>query len=339
MLPSERAQLDAQLEHGISPLLIVAASEGTGRFVYSAHAQTLQAGTLVGLYRCLLVRTKRFEKWQREGLVHAGVDDFWRNYTVTLRFDDSPKREWLCLPVGDAKGSDEDDWWTLGSLSTPALQSALAGLNARQLVSWQRAYDPAQVSDDSLPSSRLLSLAHIFNEPTGEDEPPNVDVRAYGAFHCGKKSYCGIMMAAAATRPIRLGEHLVWCYGEGFTRHYAVSSHCLKAQTTTTAQEEAEEEVEDDGLPPPLPTPEADGPRSRHDQATELLTRGKLAGKAAKHEFRQNCAAVGLAEADSEDGRRFADELFERWDSSSDGYLERHEVEAGMKRLAAEMAD
>ena len=135
-LPSAAQQRSQQLAAGISPRLIVSSTSDFGRAVHYHDKTPLPIGSLVALYRCLLVRTSRYESWLADGTVQPGVDDFWRNYTITLRFDDKPEREWLCLPVGDSSSSSSSSsstWWSIGKLSKQSLALALAALNQRTL--------------------------------------------------------------------------------------------------------------------------------------------------------------------------------------------------------------
>ena len=290
-----------------------------GRGVFYYGTDPLPIGTVVALYRCLLVRSTRFTSWLARGMVDASVDSsYWRNYTVSLRFDDSEGTEWLCLPVGDDEANianGEASWFSLGKLSKQAVKQALAALNRKILVDWTVQYNAAAAGEHLRHVGNLRNFGPYFNEPSGEAQGqgdaalPNVDVRAHGALHCGpKSSYCGIMLATATTRPIHQGDELVWCYGQAFERHYTVSTACKERP--------------------------AMGPATRHQHAAYLLSRGGTVGRTERWEFHENCVALGLA-----DGSRgtHIDRLFEVWDEDVSGTLERHEIEAGVVNLIEEM--
>lgn len=299
-----------QVQPGSSAPLRVSSTPGLGRQVHAG--EPLSAATLVALYRCLLIRVDRYNAWRANGTIDDGADLFWRNYTIELRFDDLPDRKWLCLPVGDAEGTAQ--WWQIGRLRKQSLGAALEALNMKVLVDWRLQYDPHIVSAPQLPSGRLQALAHLFNEPSGASAP-NVNVRAHGAFHCGsKRSVCGIALASETVRNVEAGEELTWCYGADFLRHYEVSSACPLMAPSASAG----------GLSPP----------ARHVHATNALLRGRHQGKVAREEFHENCAALGMAAADS--SRTLLDSLFDQWDADGSDYLERAEVEEGIARLQRE---
>jgi len=227
LVPSLKDQRALQMRLGIEPQLTVISTPERGRIVQYNERGSLNVGSLIALYRCLLVRKDRYESWMAKGTVSALVDvSFWRNYTIVLEFSDSD-HEWLGLPVGDGG----DAWWKLGSLSRSDTSRAQLALNQQILVDWQAHADPSLVSDRRLPSAKLQMMAHLFNEPEG-DALPNVDVRAHGAYHCGaKRTTCGIMLATRVVRTIRTGDELVWCYGKYYTRHYEVSTACMAERT------------------------------------------------------------------------------------------------------------
>lgn len=187
-----------------------------------------------------------------------------------------------------------------------ACADASAAPVRKPIVDWQLDYDASVVAESHLAPTRHRALAHLFNEPVGDDLP-NVNVRAHGAYHCGKSSYCGIAMATATERPIKKGDELVWCYGALYKRHYEVSSACRAREST------------------------AIGPKTKLEHATDVLTRGQYVGKVARHEFHQNCEAIGLA--GGEGGREMIDHLFDEWDQDESDYLEVHEVEKGVASL------
>lgn len=320
MLPSADAQLLAQEAAGVSTKLTVAMASGdAGRGVFYTGNSPLAAGTLVGLYRCLLVRSDKYLSLMRKGRVSRQADEWISNYTFSISFDDSP-RPWFCLPIGESDGS---SWWQSGLLSKAALSKALAALNMRLLVDWQMHYDWSSF-EKGFESTPLRTLAPLFNEPSG-DRLPNVDVRARGALHCGeRRRYCGVMMASETLSTIQPGEELVWCYGDHLDRRYAVSTACQ--------------------------TQKPFGPWTKHEHAAEQLIRGRLPGRVDRHEFRQNCAAAGIAggieeegmdealKMDSDERRDFADALFKRWDANKDKYLDRDEVERGVRGVDDEYA-
>lgn len=293
------------------PQLAVTSRPSAGRVVTYAESKTLPANTIVSLYRCLLIRGDRYERWLEDGTIPRSVDRFWRNYTIELRFDDVPQQNWLCLPVGDVNGG-SDTWWVPGKLSKPALAVAMAALRGKALVDWHRTAEPSAVAADTpehAAGRRVHFLSHLFNEPIGDVEP-NVNVRAHGAFHCGRRSYCGIALATTTTKELQFGDELVWCYGQFYTRHYAVSSACKERVLI--------------------------GPPTRLQHATQVLSRGSLVGRTAPHEFLANLETLGM-DANNEQSHQMLQYLFKTWDVDQSGYLERDEIERGVLQLEDEL--
>ena len=108
-------------------------------------------------------------------------------------------------------------------------------------------------------------------------------------------------------------EALTWCYGQTFTRHYDVSAACKERRPRSLL-----------------------GPPTRHEHAAESLTRGEQVGKADRHEFRANVAAMGLVTADA---AGMSARLFDEWDTDRSGYLERSEALRGVRLLEAALGE
>lgn len=304
-------QLSQQAAFGVYPRLVVSTTVERGRSVHYVDQSPLLVGSLAALYRCLLVRHDRFESWRASGEVTEEANTFFRNYSVALRFDDSD-HEWLCLPAGDDPADGSKSWWRLGALSKKAIRRARSALNQRILCDWRRHADPQLVSDMRLPSGRLRMLGPLFNEPEG-NAPPNVDVRAHGAYHCGSHFACGIMMVTEVVREIRQGDELVWCYGPQFHRHYNVSMACTSHGQPTLS--------------------ESASVASRIERAAAVLTRGQE--RVERHDFKEACTELGW-EMRGEDSSEMLDQLFVSWDRDESNALERREIMAGLEQWHAE---
>jgi len=183
-------------------------------------------------------------------------------------------------------------------------------LNQRTLVEWQRHASPKLGSDNIPSTSPLRMLAPLFNEPS-DGNNPNVDVRAHGAYHCGQRSVCGIMLVSRAIRQIDQGDELVWCYGPHFRRHYKVSTACTSGAHSHSA---------------PQPS------QAHLHRAAAVLLRGHA--RVERRAFKQNCMALGWAN-EGDGAPEMLDELFDSWDADRSRSLEHDEIMSGLEEWAA----
>ena len=224
-LPSREQQL-AEMKLGqVSVPLVVESIGAKGHGVFYAGSAPLPAGTVVSLYRCLLVRSDVMRAWRDEGVVSKEAWRFWRRYTVEVSGDEDGRHlwrdQWQALPVGDVGALDSPSWWRHGELSERAVGRALEAINARRLVDWRRpAHSPSL--------GTLLFNAHMINEPS-DDAAENVE-GLHGS-RCAESAeevrWCGAVLRAKTSRELQPGQELLWCYGEGYERDYRAGATCL----------------------------------------------------------------------------------------------------------------
>ena len=185
---------------GVTVPLVVADAGAKGRGVFYAGAESLAAGTVVSLYRCLLVRADVLRAWRADSTVSADAWAFWREYAIEFAGEGGQRwtDQWMALPglrrcgsdpissyrrlcssqrlaahafgsdataVGDAGELDAPSWWRHGTLSGDALGGAMGAVEARRLVSWQRpAHTPSL--------GTLMFNAHLINAPPPVEQGP-----------------------------------------------------------------------------------------------------------------------------------------------------------------------
>lgn len=228
-------QLKVQHENGFSVPTIVAEHAGRGLSVFYAGRAPLASGTLVGLYRVLMIRKDRFARLVMIAAMDSGSDvseafDFWQRYTIKLRSvvthgagegASEDASVWLAIPVGERPG-DAMRWFKPGALDDAQLALARDAYFRRLLVDWKTG------RRDSRSGAILGSNAHLFNEPTGEEPDtvdsisgPTCDVTYGASVHA-----CGVLLEARTKREVAPGEELVWCYGSTYKRAYAAGRAC-----------------------------------------------------------------------------------------------------------------
>lgn len=235
-LPSRAAQLAEGRRLGLQLLTVVADAGAKGRGVFFAGDAPLAAKATVALYRSLLVRGSVWRAWGTDGTLRAGVADWWRAYAIEFTGDADGKHTWhdvwMALPVGDAGALDEPSWWVHGPLADGALDAAVRALNGRILVDWRR---PGR----SRATGLQLMNAHLINEPSADEEE---NIGGMNGARCADGlDWCGTVLEAKASRAVRPGDELLWCYGEGYARSYEPAAACADDAARLGAGGPAEE--------------------------------------------------------------------------------------------------